>query len=170
MDKIRSTICQLFHHVADPWFLVNLSLPSSPLHWHYPIFVCRTININTVLDALMKAKHGFRSRLYSRMYSGARISRYLRVPQPTDKYLPSTTIHRQFFSLFFFFFSPPLISYTRSVKIFRYRCCSHVAAFRPGYAYTNSICYLNSVKYLPFHEIRSAPLSLRKDIISLFFD
>lgn len=54
----------------------------------------------------MKAKHGFRSRLYSRMYSGARISRYLRVPQPTDKYLPSTTIHRQFFSLFFFF-SPP---------------------------------------------------------------
>lgn len=70
-----------------------------------------------------------------------------------------------FFPFFFFFF--PLISYTRSVKIFRYRCCSHVAAFRPGYAYTNSICYLNSVKYLPFHEIRSAPLLLRKDIISL---
>lgn len=154
LNKIRPTICQLFH-VVDPWFLVNL--PPPPPHWHYPIFVCRTININTVLDALMKAKHGFRSRLYAYVFRCTYFVLSSRTASLTS--ICHWLRYIDFTIFFLFFFFPP---YRTRVPL-KYLDIA-VAAMR-----TNSTCYLNSVKYLPFHEIRSILLLLRKNI-SLFFD
>ena len=106
---------------VDPWFLVKLSPPPPSLHWHYPIFGCCTININTVLDTVMKTKHGFRLR--SRLYTAASfcvIFAYVQQPCQVFAIGRETTVD------FTDFFSspslPPCCTHTRHLR------CSDIAA------------------------------------------